>query len=88
MADEPTHSHADDLACVEEVEIMTDYLEGALPAAEARRLEHHLETCPGCTEYLEQMRTVAASLGGLTEDSIPAEMRDGLIAAFRDFRKR
>jgi anti-sigma factor RsiW len=88
MADERAHSHADDLACVEEVEIMTDYLEGALPAVEARRLERHLETCPGCTEYLEQMRTVAASLGGLTEDSIPAEMRDGLIAAFRDFRRR
>ena len=29
------------------------------------------------------MRAVAGSLGGLTEDSIPAEMRDGLIAAFR-----
>jgi anti-sigma factor RsiW len=88
MADERAHRHADDLACVEEVEIMTDYLEGALPAVEARRLERHLETCPGCTEYLEQMRTVAASLGGLTEDSIPAEMRDGLAAAFRDFRRR
>jgi anti-sigma factor RsiW len=78
--------HPDDLACTEEVEIMTDYLEGALPAAEARRLERHLETCPGCTEYLAQMRTVAGSLGDLGEDSIAAEMRDGLIAAFRDFR--
>jgi anti-sigma factor RsiW len=85
MPDE--HSHADDLACTEEVEIMTDYLEGALPATEVRRLERHLETCPGCTEYLEQMRTVAGSLGDLGEESIPAEMRDGLIAAFRDFRK-
>jgi anti-sigma factor RsiW len=85
---EGAHPHADDLACTEEVEIMTDYLEGALPGAEAERLERHLETCPGCTEYLEQMRTVAGSLGGLTEDSIPADMRHGLIAAFRDFRKR
>ena len=68
MADEPAHSHADDLACTAVVEIMTDYLEGALPAAEARRLERHLETCPGCTEYLEQMRTVAGSLGGLAEE--------------------
>jgi anti-sigma factor RsiW len=75
-----------DLACVEEVEVMTDYLEGALPATEARRLERHLQTCPGCTEYLDQMRTIAGSLGGLTESSIPDEMRDGLIAAFRDMR--
>ena len=86
MADEPADTHPDDLACIDEVELVTDYLEGALPAAEARRLERHLETCPGCTEYLEQMRTLAGSLGGLTEDSIPAEMRDGLLAAFRDVR--
>ena len=88
MSDEPAHAHADDLACTEEVEIMTDYLEGALPAAEAERLERHLATCPGCTEYLQQKRTLAGSLGGLTEGSIPAGMRDGLIAAFRGFRKR
>jgi anti-sigma factor RsiW len=85
--DEPAHPEAEDLACTEEVEIMTDYLEGGLPAAEARRLERHLETCPGCTEYLAQLRTIAASLGGLSEESLPAEMRDDLIAAFRDFRK-
>ena len=87
MTDDPAHSHAEDLACTEVVEIMTDYLEGALPAAEALRLERHLDTCPGCSEYLEQMRTLAGSLGGLTEGSIPAAMRDGLIAAFRDLRK-
>jgi anti-sigma factor RsiW len=88
ITDEPTHTNADELACVEEVEIMTDYLEGALPVAQARRLERHLETCPGCTEYLEQMRTIAGSLGGLSEDTIPVEMRDRLIDAFRGFRKR
>jgi anti-sigma factor RsiW len=88
MTDEPVDTHAEDLACTEVVEIMTDYLEGALPAVEARRVERHLETCPGCSEYLEQMRTIAGSLEGLSEDSIPAEMRDGLIAAFRHLRSR
>jgi anti-sigma factor RsiW len=86
MTDVPTHSDADDLACIEVVEIMTDYLEDALPAAEARRLERHLETCTGCTEYLEQMRTVAGSLGGLSADSLSADAREALIAAFRDLR--
>jgi anti-sigma factor RsiW len=82
--DEPARPDRDDVACIEQVEIMTEYLEGALSAADARRLEHHLETCPGCTEYLEQLRTVAGSLRGLTDEAIPAEMRDALIAAFRD----
>jgi anti-sigma factor RsiW len=74
----------DDIACIDEVELITDYLEDALPDADRRRLELHLETCPGCTEYLEQMRTVAGSLGGLSEDSIPPELRESVIASFRD----
>ena len=72
MADQPVHSHAEDLACVEVVEIVTDYLEGALPAAEALRLERHLATCPGCTEYLEQLRAIAGSLERRHRRLLPA----------------
>jgi anti-sigma factor RsiW len=77
----------DDLACIEEVELITDYLEGALPEADRRRLEAHLETCPGCTEYLAQMKAVAGSLGGLREEGLPRELRDSLIATLRDIRE-
>ena len=76
-------TNAADLACVEAVELITDYLEGTLAPAEARRLERHLETCPGCSEYVDQMRTLAGSLGDLSADSLSAEMRERLIAAFR-----
>ena len=76
-------THAADLACVEAVELMTDYLEGTLPPADEQRLESHLEFCPGCDEYLDQMRTLAGSLGDLSSDSLPPEMRERLIAAFR-----
>ena len=78
----------DDVACVEVVEIATDYLDGALPPALALRLERHLETCPGCLEYLEQMRTLAGSLGGLAGESIPPGLREQLIAAFREESRR
>ena len=83
MTDERAHPDGD-VACIEEVELITDYLEGALPDADRRRLEAHLETCPGCTEYLEQMRTVAGSLGGLRGDTLPPELRRSLLAAFRE----
>ena len=73
-------------ACIDVVERVTDYLEGALPADEARRLERHVAGCPGCSEYLDQMRTIAGALQGLREDPIPAEMRARLIAAFGDLR--
>jgi anti-sigma factor RsiW len=87
MTDEPANPRAEDLACIEVVELVTDYLEGSLARAEMRRLEQHLETCPGCTEYVEQMRALAGGLGGLAEGSLPAEMRAGLVAAFRGLHK-
>jgi anti-sigma factor RsiW len=83
---EREHPHADDLACAQAVELMTDYLEGELPADEARRLERHLATCRDCTEYLAQLRTLAGSLEGLGGETISAETRAALIAAFRDLR--
>ena len=86
MTNDATVLPPDDLACTEEVELITDYLEDALPDAKRERLELHLETCPGCTEYLEQMRSIAGQLGDLREAQLPAEMRAGLIESFRDLR--
>ena len=86
MVDTSVHADADDLACVEVVELVTEYLEGVLSETEARRLERHLDTCPGCTEYLQQLRMIAGSLRGLTDESFPHEMRDGLIDDFRRMR--
>ena len=87
MNDQPTHHRPGDLACNEVVEVVTDYLEGALPSGEALRVEEHLETCPGCTEYVAQMRTLPGSLGGLREESIPAQVRERLLASFHDLRR-
>ena len=77
----------DDLACSDEVELITDYLEGALPDADRRRLEAHLRSCPGCTEYFAQMKAVAGSLEGLRDETFPRDLRDPLIATLRDIRK-
>jgi anti-sigma factor RsiW len=74
----------EDLACIDAVELVTEYLEGALAAEDVRRLERHFETCPGCAEYVDQMRTLAGSLEGLAGDTIAAQTRAALIAAFRD----
>jgi anti-sigma factor (TIGR02949 family) len=75
-----------DLACNQVVELVTDYLEGAMAPAEARALEAHLATCPGCTEYLGQMRSIAGSLRPATDDALPAGLRDDLLDAFRRTR--
>jgi len=74
---------SDEMTCRELVEVITDYLEGALPGEDRRRFEEHLEECPYCINYLEQMRITVATLGGLREDSISPETRAELLDAFR-----
>jgi len=71
------------LTCHEVVELVTDYLEGALPPVERVRVEQHLSVCDGCTRYLEQMRETIRLTGRLTEEQIPAQQKQALLDAFR-----
>ena len=79
---------ADDLACREFVELVTDYLEGRLPPAERERFEAHLELCAGCQAYVEQMRATLGALGRIPEETISPEARAELLHAFRDWHAR
>ena len=72
-----------DLACREVVELVTDYLEGALDERERERFERHLGGCDGCSAYLDQMRLTLRLAGRLEPESIDPVFRDRLMAAFR-----
>jgi anti-sigma factor RsiW len=74
-----------DLTCQDFVELVTDYLDGALDADTADRFEQHLAVCPGCETYLSQMRETASLLGQIPVETLSAEMQATLLAAFRDF---
>ena len=76
----------EDLPCRELVELVTDYLEGALPPGERARVDAHLAECPGCTEYLEQMRATLALTRAIRELEGRPEV-DGLLRAFRDWHR-
>jgi anti-sigma factor RsiW len=76
----------DDLSCREVVELVTDWLEGALPAAEQARVELHLAVCEGCVTYVEQMRATVRIAGRLAEEELEPALRDELVAAFRGWR--
>jgi anti-sigma factor RsiW len=75
-----------DLVCQQAVELVTDYLEGALSARQRRRFEAHLAGCPNCTEYLAQMRTTIALTGTLAVGDLTPEMRADFIALYRRWR--
>jgi anti-sigma factor RsiW len=76
------------LTCPDLVELITDYLEGALPAADRARFEEHLARCQGCTRYVEQMQLAIRLTGRLTEDQIAPEARQELLDLFQDWKKR
>lgn len=72
-----------EMPCQELVELVTAYFDGALSRRDRRRFEAHIGGCEHCTAYVEQMRVTIAATGGLTEEDIPAEAREELLAAFR-----
>jgi anti-sigma factor RsiW len=78
----------DDVPCIEFVEVITDYLDGALPTDETRRLEEHLAICTGCESALAQFRELIRLSGRVAESDIDAltpEQREPVMAAFREW---
>ena len=78
--------HDDPLVCKEFVELVTDYLEGTLPADQRARMDAHLAECDGCSGYLEDMRRIVGSLQATSEPPPDDATRDALLRAFRDLR--
>ncbi|HEY2789663.1 MAG TPA: anti-sigma factor [Gaiellales bacterium] len=76
------------LVCREVVELVSDYLEGELDARDRTRFEAHLTTCDGCTAYVEQMRLTLRLAGRLDPEQLDPELRERLVAAFRDWRRQ
>jgi predicted anti-sigma-YlaC factor YlaD len=74
------------LTCSELVELITDYVDGALPPVDRARFDEHLLICEGCRIYLDQMRLTIRITGRLREESIPPQAREKLLAAFKAFK--
>jgi anti-sigma factor RsiW len=73
------------LSCQELVELVTAYLERALPAEQSSRFEQHIAGCDGCDVYVEQMRTTIRLAGKLTPEAVPPEAERALLSAFRSW---
>jgi anti-sigma factor RsiW len=72
------------VTCQELVELVTDYLDGALDDARRDQFEAHLNGCPACEQYVEQLRVTLR----LAHDLAALERRPevaALLDAFRDW---
>lgn len=74
------------LVCRQAIELVTDYLEGALSQTQRRRFEAHLARCVDCPEYLAQIRAVITLAGSITPDDMTPRMRGEFIGLYRRWR--
>jgi anti-sigma factor RsiW len=74
--------------CRQVVELMTDYLDGTLSAADRAQFEKHIAGCDGCTAYLAQLRATREVVGRLAGEPIPTALEDELVKAFKGWRSR
>ena len=75
------------LTCREVVEVINDYLEGALAPIERERVARHLDDCPMCRGYLAQLSITVSATRRLAEADLDPVMCDELMRAFRAWRR-
>ena len=76
-----------ELVCQELVEVVTDYLEGALDRRTRRRFEAHIAECDGCEAYLAQIRTTVALIGSLRTQPLRPDTRAALLGLFSGWQR-
>jgi anti-sigma factor RsiW len=75
------------MSCQELVELVTAYLEDALPADDRARFDAHLGLCPPCVEYLAQFERTVAAIGLAAPELERAPAVAGLLHVFRDWKR-
>ena len=73
----------DDITCAELVELVTEYIEGALSPDLVERFEEHLVICDGCSTHVQQMRETIRLTGALREEDLERTVVEQLRDVFR-----
>jgi anti-sigma factor RsiW len=81
-----SRTDVDHVTCREFVEVLTDYLEGALDAHERAEIERHIVICRGCSNYIELLRSTIDLLGRLDAAAPADEPATAALAIFRQWQ--
>lgn len=76
-----------ELACDEVVELVTEFLEGAMPPEDRTSFEAHLRECDACELYLGQMRESIRICGEVPKESLTPEAKDAFLSALRGWKR-
>jgi hypothetical protein len=79
------------MSCQTFVELVTEYLEGAMASSQKVCFEQHMYFCDGCVTYLEQIRSTsrivqAVNPGKDAESSPSTAAMEQLSEAFRKWK--
>ena len=66
------------VACADGVELLMDYLEGVLAAAEREAVEAHVAGCPRCVAFIESYRQTPRILRAATAAELPEDLAESL----------
>src|SRR5262245_52469406 len=58
-----------EMTCHELAELVTTYLEGAMPPEERDRFEAHRRRCPSCETHVSRVRLTVSALGQMRSSS-------------------
>lgn len=75
------------MTCKELVELVTDYLDGALPPRDVARFEEHIVSCPPCRTHLDQMRRTIEVVGHIPGEALSPAAELDLLEAFRSWKR-
>jgi anti-sigma factor RsiW len=76
-----------DVTCASGVQLLMDYLEGALPAEVSAALEGHVAGCPRCVAFVASYRETPRILRDATTASLPVEIEESLRTFLRARRR-
>jgi anti-sigma factor RsiW len=76
-----------EISCKELVELVTDYLEDALPVGDRARFDAHLADCPWCVEYVAQIERTISAVGASWRDVEGDAGMAELLELFRDWKR-
>jgi len=76
-----------DMKCQDFVELVTEYLDGAMSPGERVRFEAHIDHCDECRTYIAQFRDTIAAVGHLPPDAIEPEAEARLLEVFRGWKR-
>lgn len=68
------------MTCREQVELLADYLDGALDPKVAGALEQHLDGCPSCLNFIKTYKATTALVREIACEEMPEELMNRLTS--------